>query len=410
MIAALIFIFRVLSVWAPLIVMTALLLGMNVSGDEHGYLVAGALLIGGLVMIGAIGHVSRVWRLTGRLDAQTLSSHSRQQIEVPMDADAALDMIETVLRELPDVESVEAAPGALSVKAYLRQSAGSRAIWATLFNPLNWFSPRYNVAMATVTPGEGTSGIAVLIEPAGGAWTEWFTVDDGRNFETGEAIRRAISQRVSARRRREQDISRQTATEKELSEARLGLLSAQVEPHFLYNTLASAQVLVRTDPAKADEMLGNLIAYLRNSLPKTDEQMSTLGAEIDRTQAYLDILKVRMGNRLSVSVEAAPALRGAPLPAMMLQTLAENAIKHGLEPKPGGGTIWVRARVNDGQLEVTVADDGRGFNAESSGTGIGLKNVRERLRLIYEDKARLIVAPNFPQGVTATLLVPVEAK
>jgi LytS/YehU family sensor histidine kinase len=211
---------------------------------------------------------------------------------------------------------------------------------------------------------------------------------------------------VAERRRGEQAQVRQTATEKELTVAKLTLLHAQVEPHFLYNTLASAQVLTRTDPARADEMLGNLIQYLRHSLPRTEDAPSTIGEELERARAYLDILKIRMGPRLQLQVDVPDALRAVLFPTMMLQTLVENAIKHGLEPKPGGGTVWILARQVDNAVAVTVADDGRGFTAEGGGTGVGLRNVRERLRLAYGSAAAFSIVANFPSGVAATITVP----
>jgi LytS/YehU family sensor histidine kinase len=217
---------------------------------------------------------------------------------------------------------------------------------------------------------------------------------------------------VSALRRTEKAAAEQTATEKELTVAKLSLLHAQVEPHFLYNTLASAQLLARSDPPRAEEMLGHLIQYLRHSLPRTEDELSTLGVELERAIAYLEILKIRMGPRLSVQVDIPEPLRATPLPPMMLQTLVENAIKHGLEPRTAGGTVWIRARRNDDEVAVTVADDGDGFhaggNAKTSGTGIGLKNVRERLRLVYGGRAALAVVANFPAGVAATISVPAD--
>src|SRR5690606_34479273 len=166
----------------------------------------------------------------------------------------------------------------------------------------------------------------------------------------------------------------------------------QVEPHFLYNTLASAQLLTRSDPPRADAMLGHLIAYLRRSLPRNLDGQSTLGEELERANAYLEILKIRMGARLSTRIDVPESMHAVPCPSMMLQTLVENAIKHGLAAKPGGGTVWIRATPGHQEISVTVADDGRGFNAESSGTGIGLKNVRERLRLAYGNAARFTIA------------------
>ena len=134
--------------------------------------------------------------------------------------------------------------------------------------------------------------------------------------------------------------------------------------------------------------------------------MSTLGTELERARAYLGILKIRMGARLNLQIEVPQYLRQVELPPMMLQTLVENAIKHGLEPKSGGGTIWIMARSGNGTVIVTVADDGKGFSDDGAGTGIGLRNVRERLRLTYGAAASFAILANFPDGVTATITVP----
>ena len=155
-------------------------------------------------------------------------------------------------------------------------------------------------------------------------------------------------------------------------------------------------------------MLGNLITYLRHSLPRTDDSLSTLGEELDRARAYLDILRIRMGPRLGLQIDVPASLLDVPFPPMMLQTLIENAIKHGLEPRTGGGTVWILATEADGRVSVTVADDGLGFTEQGSGTGIGLRNVRERLQLAYGEAARFSIVANFPSGVAATIVVPME--
>ena len=147
-----------------------------------------------------------------------------------------------------------------------------------------------------------------------------------------------------------------------------------------------------------------------HSLPRDNEAPSTLGAELERALAYLEILKIRMGPRLQVRVDVPESLRNTPMPAMMLQTLVENAIKHGLEPRTAGGTVWIRARRDDETVAITVADDGDGFNAKTSGTGIGLKNVRERLRLMHGNRASLAVVANFPAGVAATICLPAGSR
>lgn len=185
-------------------------------------------------------------------------------------------------------------------------------------------------------------------------------------------------------------------------------MQAQVEPHFLYNTLAHAQLLTRADPVKAEAMLGHLIDFLRSSLPGpgTGDDMSTLGREVDCSQSYLELLKMRMGARLQVVIDVPEPLRATPLPPLMLQTLVENAIRHGLEPQPGGGTLWIRAHDDVPYVEVSVADNGVGFQPHTAGTGLGLKNVRDRLSLMFGDRATLTVASNFPSGVTATLRLP----
>ena len=153
-------------------------------------------------------------------------------------------------------------------------------------------------------------------------------------------------------------------------------------------------------------MLGNLIAYLRHSLPRTEGELSTVGEEVERSRAFLEIMRIRMGERLSVEIDVPEAFRIVPMPPMMLPTLVENAIKHGLEPVTAGGKVWINARESDSRLLVTVADDGRGFSAEGGGTGVGLRNVRERLRLAYGDRASFTIVSNYPKGVAATIALP----
>ena len=351
----------------------------------------------------AFSHVRRVRLITGRVDASTLSNRQRRQIEIPFESGEAFDIVDATIRELPGSNVIESARDSLQVRAKVTRSDpyGSKTRGGA--------AAKQNQILATVTPGDGTGSVTLICEPEGGAWSDWFRYDDGCNLENAEAITRAIARRVADRRRGEQANAQQTSTEKELTVAKLSLLHAQVEPHFLYNTLASAQVLTRTDPARADEMLGNLISYLRHSLPRAEDSQSTLGAELERARAYLDILKIRMGARLNLQIEVPEALRVVPFPPMMLQTLVENAIKHGLEPKPGGGTIWILARANERELSVTVADDGQGLNVQGSGTGIGLKNLRERLHLAYGATASFALVANFPSGVAATITLPVTA-
>jgi hypothetical protein len=201
---------------------------------------------------------------------------------------------------------------------------------------------------------------------------------------------------------------------RQVVEARMAAMQAQVEPHFLFNTLASIDHLIETDPARASQMQRNLIALLRASMPSMRESnpsAQTLGREIAVIRPYLEILKVRMEDRLQASVDVPNGLLSAEFPPMMIQSLVENAIKHGLEPKAEGGTLRVAAEIVDGRLAVTVADTGLGFGlADTAGTGVGLANIRERLKLLYGERASVVVTDNEPSGTVVTLTVPYQAQ
>ena len=218
--------------------------------------------------------------------------------------------------------------------------------------------------------------------------------------------RSRASQVVADVKRREADYHRMS---QQVTEAKLQALQAQVEPHFLYNTLASVQALTEVDPARANTLTGHLIMYLRNALPKMRESISTVQQEIELVKSYLNILQMRMGDRLSFEIDVPPELMNAPFPPLMLPTLVENAIKHGLEPQREGGKVTIRAEEHDGMLRLIVADTGRGF-AESLGAGVGLANIRERLAGLFGDKGKLTLEANQPRGVVAAIEVPRDGK
>lgn len=205
------------------------------------------------------------------------------------------------------------------------------------------------------------------------------------------------------------DMSRQ------ITEARLQALQAQVEPHFLYNTLANVQALTEVDPPAANQMVGHLIQYLRASLPKMRENTSTVGQELELVRAYLNILQMRMGGRLEFSIAAPDDLLAKSFPPMMLPSLVENAIKHGLEPVREGGRIDVLVQrivtPQGDRITIEVRDTGKGLVADSTqpGGGVGLSNLRERLSAIYGHNARFTIESNTPRGVVATIDIPTEA-
>jgi LytS/YehU family sensor histidine kinase len=196
------------------------------------------------------------------------------------------------------------------------------------------------------------------------------------------------------------------ALERRLLEAQITVLQAQVEPHFLFNTLALIGQLIETNPKEAVRVQNHLIAYLRTAMPQMREQGgSTLGRQVELSKAYLAIMEARMKERLRVVVEVPQGLNDVPFPPMMLQSLVENAIKHGLETKLEGGTVVIRASVVDGELWVDVQDDGNGFDLTAD-DGTGLANIRERLKVLYGGKARLVVEVPPGGGALVSIRMP----
>ncbi|MDT9000019.1 histidine kinase [Paucibacter sp. APW11] len=202
---------------------------------------------------------------------------------------------------------------------------------------------------------------------------------------------------------------------RQVVEARMAAMQAQVEPHFLFNTLASIDHLIETDPPRASQMQRNLIALLRASMPTMREANASgvrdLGRELAVIRPYLEILKVRMEERLQTEIDVPEGLLSAEFPPMMIQSLVENAIKHGLEPKAEGGSLKVRAEIVHGKLAVTVADTGLGFGrAATAGTGVGLANIRERLMLLYGSRGSVTISENQPSGTVVTITVPYRSR
>lgn len=196
---------------------------------------------------------------------------------------------------------------------------------------------------------------------------------------------------------------------KQAVEAELKLMQAQVEPHFLFNTLASVQYLTETDPKQASALLGHLIDYLRAALPQLRARSSTLAREMSLAAAYLNILAMRLGPRLRFAIDVPDELRDHPFPPNLIISLVENAIKHGIEPAADGGSVTLAAKRSGDCLVVSVADTGCGIHGDSAGGhGVGLTNVRERLAALYGARARFTLEPASPRGMRATLWVPLE--
>ncbi|RVU44573.1 sensor histidine kinase [Rubrivivax rivuli] len=200
---------------------------------------------------------------------------------------------------------------------------------------------------------------------------------------------------------------------RQAQEAQLRLLQAQIEPHFLFNTLANVQSLMDHDLPKAKQMLGSFTDYLRASLGQMRSEHSTVGQELELAQRYLQLLQGRMEDRLRFEISADEAARAQRLPPLLLQPLVENAVMHGLEPSIEGGTVQVRAQLQGGTLRLEVQDDGLGLNAPARpgarrGNGVALSNIRERLQARFGPEARLELQAAAPQGTLARITIPLH--
>lgn len=198
---------------------------------------------------------------------------------------------------------------------------------------------------------------------------------------------------------------RAEAAERAAVEASLRALQAQIEPHFLFNTLANVTSLIHSRPDDAKRMLEEFIAYLRASLATTREAQTSLHQEFQMMQSFLAVLQVRMGNRLATSVVLPPDLQGFHVPPMLIQPLVENAIKHGLEPKVEGGEVALKAERDGDSIKITVEDTGMGFQGAAN-KGVGLQNVRERLDKLFQGRAHLSIEENKPSGTRMVITLP----
>jgi hypothetical protein len=222
------------------------------------------------------------------------------------------------------------------------------------------------------------------------------------------AVLHALHRRASARRAELGDArAAAEALARDEAEQSLQLLQAQLEPHFLFNTLANLRALYRTSPAVAAQATERLLRYVRAALPRVRDERATLGDEVRLVEAYLALAAMRMGPRLTSSIDVDAAVDGVRFPPMLVLTLVENAVKHGLDPAPSGGHVAVAVHRVAGGLRVEVRDDGVGFGAmPTAGTGVGLANVRRQLAARYGPRARLTLAQRAGGGVTAAIVVP----
>ena len=271
---------------------------------------------------------------------------------------------------------------------------------------------RRRMVLALSFPGSIMFGVTLGSWITGmGSWSDpraWVSVVIGLFFGGIGAITYLLSQRIEqldAEVKQRQLL--QSEIERRELEAQLKLLQAQIEPHFLFNTLANVGSLIDTDPALAKRLLERLNDWLRMALIRARTDCATLGDELDMLENYLQILAVRFGERLHWQIEVGQAARELPFRPMLLQPLVENAVRHGIEPKLGGGMIHIRASTQSGTLQLLVSDDGAGLAEKIHTGGTGLENVRARVQALYGLAGRLTLVSNPNGGVTSTLELPV---
>jgi signal transduction histidine kinase len=219
----------------------------------------------------------------------------------------------------------------------------------------------------------------------------------------------ARAQVAEGRARLREETLQRVEQQQQLTEAELKLLQAQIEPHFLFNTLSNVLQLIDANPRGAKRMLVNLTRYLRASLHRTRAGATTLGEELELVRVYLEIQSERMGARLAYRIECPAELGDLSLPPLLLQPLVENAVRHGLEAKPGGGEVRIRAALEQDVLLLEVRDTGPGLAPESR-PGVGLANVRSRVRAVSQGRGRMVMRQNAPQGLCVCVTLPLPAR
>lgn len=263
-------------------------------------------------------------------------------------------------------------------------------------------------ALALALPFSVAAGVSLAIALTGlGSWREpraGHAMLIGLFFGLIGAIALLLAERIAAEVKQRELLN--SEGERRAVEAHLKLLQAQIEPHFLFNTLANVGSLIDSDPALAKQLLERLNDWLRVALARARSEHATLGDELEMLENYLRIMQIRFGERLRWRIEVPDEACRAPFPPMLLQPLVENAVRHGIEPKLGGGEICIRTHFDDAGWRVEVSDSGLGLADDAAAKGTGLTNVRARLASLFGSAGSLTLTGNAEGGTTATLALP----
>lgn len=261
-------------------------------------------------------------------------------------------------------------------------------------------------ALCITLPGSVAIGLTLAFTITGGSWSDSYALKAmaiGLFFGLIGVITFLLFERIELEAEQRELIRGES--EKREIEANLKMLQAQIEPHFLFNTLANVSSLVDSDPALAKRLLERLNDWLRVALVRARSDKATLGDELDMLENYLQIMKIRFGDRLRWRIDVSEAARLTVFPPMLLQPLVENAVRHGIEPKIGGGEIGIRATIDAATLCIEVCDTGVGLVGDEEG-GAGLANVRARLSALFGAAGKLTLESKAGGGVCATLELP----
>ena len=339
----------------------------------------------------------QAWRNAGTaLTWEMMSFRVSRELSSPFDASTTIDLCAEALSGLAAGMALGyGRPPAFAYDPFRGKIViGFRdPLW--LFNSID--------ASAQAAPGQG-----VVIRVRRRLGPGILGIQNGEALRAVEAIATYLREQLHSRSVVLENLKKGRELERVALSAKLSALQAQVEPHFLFNTLANLKYLIRTNEDLAQRMVDHLVGYLHNALPDMRAASSTLGRELDLARDYLSIMRLRMGERLRFRIDAPDDQLNTPFPPAMLISLVENAVKHGLERATRSGTIEIIAAVEGRRLWVHVRDDGIGLT-EVAGPGMGLANIHDRLPLLYGKEASLSVASRPDAGVEAILCIPLPA-
>lgn len=386
---------RVFLAWQVSLTLLLTLFG----GLEAGFLAALILfpfVAGAVALYCAYSQVRSVQGLTG---ARHLEAFQHAVIQVS-------DAPETLLPELTELLQVDLAASALTVSGWRIHALFQPPVWSGWFR--RWSRTDDLVVEVRAEPSGG-SMVEVWARPLSRLLYGAYWIDRGRNLKRLRQFQEHLSQRLAGLAHRKEAEHQATSLEARLAQAELLLLRAQMEPHFLFNALAHLRELVRTGDTPASvAMLDHLIAYTRSTSDRIRQATHRLGQELESARGYLSLIQIRFGDRIGFEIDVDPTLEGCEVPVGCLLIPLENAIKHGIEPRPAPGFVSLRGRLQGGDLLLEIQDDGLGLSlGPESGRGTGLSNLRERLNLLYADAGRLRVEGLEAGGVRVQVTMPV---